>query len=83
MEVILTIPWYFWLISVFLFILGFIVCFIWIRTKTKGTIFIEETDEPDHDRIRFVLDLELDDIRKLKILTFKVRNGRSQNSQPV
>lgn len=44
-----------------------------------GNIFIEPTEDGERERIRFVLDLDLDDIKQKRSLTFKVNvNSASQ-----
>ena len=48
------------------------------KNQCDGTIFIEPTEDPNRDRVRFVLDLELDDIRKRKRLIFLVQNVDSK-----
>ena len=48
------------------------------KNQCDGTIFIEPTEDPNRDRVRFVLDLELDDIRKRKRLIFMVQNVDSK-----
>ena len=83
MEVILSIPWYYWLILIFTIIVCFFIGRFSVNNKYDGNVFIEPTEDEDRDRIRFVLEMELDDIKKMKKITFKVNNVESQNSQPV
>ena len=65
------------------FIVGIIVGKNIRKDQCDGTIFIEPTEDPNRDRVRFVLDLELDDIRKRKRLIFLVKNTDSKKSQSV
>lgn len=60
------------------FIAGIIVGKSIRKSQCDGTIFIEPTEDPNRDRVRFVLDLELDDIRKRKRLIFLVQNVDSK-----
>lgn len=60
------------------FIVGIIVGKSIRKDQCDGTIFIEPTEDPNRDRVRFVLDLELDDIRKRKRLIFLVQNTDSK-----
>ena len=60
------------------FIAGIIVGKSIHKDQCDGTIFIEPTEDPNRDRVRFVLDLELDDIRKRKRLIFLVQNVDSK-----
>lgn len=60
------------------FIAGIIVGKSIRKSQCDGTIFIEPTEDPNRDRVRFVLDLELDDIRKRKRLIFMVQNVDSK-----
>lgn len=60
------------------FIAGIIVGKSIRKDQCDGTIFIEPTEDPNRDRVRFVLDLELDDIRKRKRLIFMVQNVDSK-----
>ena len=60
------------------FIAGIIVGKSIRKNQCDGTIFIEPTEDPNRDRVRFVLDLELDDIRKRKRLIFLVQNVDSK-----
>jgi len=57
----------------------------WIIGKMSrekgGIIRIETNEDGSRDVIRFILDLDLDDIRKEKTILFKVED-LSQNSHP-
>lgn len=57
----------------------------WIIGKMSrekgGTIRIETNEDGSRDVIRFILNLDLDDIRKEKTISFKVED-LSQNSHP-
>lgn len=63
-------------------IIGFIFGFLLSKSKPNGTIIIEETED-NRERIRWVLDMDLDEIREQKKIIFKVENTLSKNSQPV
>ncbi len=66
------------------YLLGFLTGRRIRKSQCDGTIFIEPTEDPNRDRVRFVLNLELDDIRKKKRLIFDVTaDSHSQNSQSV
>lgn len=60
------------------FLIGFLVGKSIRKNQYDGTIFIEPTEDPNRDRVRFVLDLELDDIRNRKRLIFLVQNVDSK-----
>lgn len=61
-----------------IFLIGFLAGKSIRKNQCDGTIFIEPTEDPNRDRVRFVLDLELDDIRKRKRLIFLVQNTDSK-----
>lgn len=42
--------------------------------KKDGTVIIEKTEDGQRERIRFVMDLELDEIRDKSLLIFKVED---------
>lgn len=63
--------------------IGFIIGRISTSKKSDGVIFVEPTEDADRERIRFVLNLELDDIVKRNQLLFEVKNMHSQNSQAI
>ncbi len=52
-----------------------------LGSNSDGIIRIESNQDGSRDVIRFILDLDLDDIRSKKQLKFKVED-LSQNSQP-
>ncbi len=62
---------------------GFLIGRFGMKRTYDGDIIIEPTEDTDRDAIRFVLNLELDEIEKKQHLVFKVRNHLSQKSQPV
>lgn len=64
------------------YLLGFLTGRRIRKSQCDGTIFIEPTEDPNRDRVRFVLGLELDDIRKKRRLVFNVTaNGASDSSK--
>lgn len=63
--------------------LGFIIGRFGLKKHIDGTVVIEQTEDGERDRIRFVLDLELDEIKAKTQLVFKVENDLSQKSQAV
>lgn len=76
----MTLTWWMialnWLGVIFAFFLGW----RFAKTQYDGTIRIEVNEDGSRDVIRFILDLDLDDIRKHKSLVFKVED-LSQKSQ--
>lgn len=69
-------------IAIVCIIIGCLIGYFAGREKQDGTIIIETTED-ERERIRFVLDLELDDIKEKKKVIFLVENHVSQNSQLV
>lgn len=67
----------------FCLLIGYIVCYFMARRKRDGSVVIEMTEDNERERVRFVLDLELDDIKNKKYLVLKIENNLSQNKQVV
>ena len=65
------------------FLIGLLAGLYFKKKKADGTVVIEMSEDNERERIRFVLDIELDDIKSRKELLFKVENALSQNSQVV
>ncbi len=63
--------------------IGFIIGRFGLKKNIDGTVVLEQTEDGERDRIRFVLDLELDEIKDKTQLVFKVENDLSQKSQAV
>lgn len=76
----MTLTWWMialnWLGVIFAFFLGW----RFAKTHHDGTIRIEVNEDGSRDVVRFILNLDLDDIRKHKSLVFKVED-LSQKSQ--
>lgn len=66
-------------VFVFIFFSGWIIGKM--SREKGGTIRIETNEDGSRDVIRFILNLDLDDIRKEKAILFKVED-LSQNSHP-
>lgn len=81
MEVFTVHPVFIGIAIVLSAVISFILGRIGSKQKYDGTIFVERTEDPNRDRVRFVLNLDLDEIRKCKNLNFEVRANESQNSQ--
>lgn len=64
-------------------VLGFIFARIFTRHKANGTIVIAMSEDGEREQIRFILDMDLDDIKNKKELILTVENHVSQNSQTV
>ena len=63
--------------------LGFIFGRFMLKRHRDGSVVIEMTEDRERERVRFVLDLELDEIKYKKQLVLKVENTLSQNKQVV
>lgn len=83
MEVIINNYWLFFVIMAAALAFGFIFGRISKRNKEDGIIFIEMTEDRERERVRFVLGMGLDEIKKKSQLVFKVNNTESQNSQSI
>ena len=64
-------------------VFGFIFGRFGIKKHHDGAVDIERTEDGERERIRFVLDLDLDEIKGKSQLILGVENHLSQNSQPV
>lgn len=62
---------------------GFVIGRFGLKKHIDGTVVIEQTEDGKRDRIRFVLDLELDEIKSKTQLVLKVENDLSKNSQVI
>lgn len=62
---------------------GFVIGRFGLKQHRDGTVVIETTEDGERERIRFVLDLELDEIRYKTQLVLKVENDISKKSQVV
>ncbi len=83
MEVFFSKYWIVIMAAIISFVVGFAIGRIRRKQKSDGQIFVEPTEETDRERIRFVLNIELDDIVKKQQILFDVKNMRSQNSQSI
>ena len=63
--------------------IGFIFGHFVFKKKSTGSVIVERTEDGERERIRFVLDLDLDEIKNRSQLVLDVENHLSQNSQPV
>lgn len=59
------------------FIIGFLLGRQFSKPDKNGIIVIEPTEDGERERIRFVLDLDLDDIKEKHSITFSVDNHSS------
>ena len=65
-------------LSVLWLVAGFIFGKLSSKTKPNGTIIIEPTEDGERERVRFVLDMDLDEIKTKRCLIFTVENQLSQ-----
>ena len=63
-------------------LIGFIFGWIASKPKVNGTIVIEPTED-DRERIRWVLDMDLDGIKEQKLIIFKVEDTTSKKPQTL
>jgi len=63
--------------------LGFIFGRFGMKKHHDGAVILETTEDGERDRIRFVLDVDLDALKDKSQLTLKVENNLSQNQQAV
>ena len=63
--------------------LGFIFGRFGMKKHHDGSVVLETTEDGERDRIRFVLDMDLDALKDKSQLTLKVENNLSQNQQAV
>ena len=59
--------------------LGYIFGRFMLKRHRDGSIVIELTEDKERERVRFVLDLDLDEIKYKKQVVLKVENNLSQN----
>lgn len=71
------------LIVISMFFLGFIIGHHKTKNKQDGLIIIEPTEDGERERIRFILNYDLEDIKSLNTLIFGVENRLSQNKQSL
>ena len=74
---------YFVLIFVLAVVAGFIIGRLSKKQKHDGWIVIEPTEDEDRERLVWKLDMELDDIKKSRQITFRVADNTSKKSQFV
>lgn len=63
--------------------LGFMFGRFMLKRHRDGSVVIELTEDKERERVRFVLDLDLDEIKYKNQLVLKVENNLSQNKQAV
>ena len=68
---------------VFCLLIGFIFGRFMLKRHRDGSVVIELTEDKERERVRFVLDLDLDEIKYKNQLVLKVENNLSQNKQAV
>ena len=56
------------------FLSGALSAYFIFRPKKDGSIVIEKSEDGERDRIRFLLSMDLDEIKKYKSITFFVDN---------
>ena len=71
------------LIFVLAVVAGFIIGRLSKKQKHDGWIVIEPTEDEDRERLVWKLDMELDDIKKSRQITFQVADNTSKKSQFV
>lgn len=70
-------------ITVVALLIGYIFGHFVFRKHQDGTIVIEMSEDRERERVRFVLELDLDELKDRKQITLGIENLLSQNSQPV
>lgn len=65
------------IVGVLSFFIGFIFAKIFYKKHYDGAILIENGEE-DRELMRWVLDMELDEIKEKKIIVFKVEDQTSK-----
>lgn len=68
---------------IFCLLIGFIFGRFMLKRHRDGSVVIELTEDKERERVRFVLDLDLDEIKYKNQLVLKVENNLSQNKQAV
>lgn len=56
------------------FLSGALSAYFILRPKKDGSIVIEKSEDGERDRIRFLLGMDLDEIKKYKSITFFVED---------
>ncbi len=71
--------WILILVSIVWLALGLVFGRLSKKTPSSdGTIIIEPTEDGERERVRFVLDMDLDEIKTKRCLIFTVENQLSQ-----
>ena len=70
-------------ITVVALLIGFIFGHFVFRKRQDGAIVIEMSEDGERERVRFVLELDFDELKDKKQISLNVENHLSQNSQPV
>ena len=72
-------------LTVILFFLGIVIGRTVFRRKSEsdGMIFVEPTEDGERERIRFVLNMDLDEIKQRKQIIFVIMDSESKNSQSL
>lgn len=72
-------------LTVILFFLGIVIGRLVFRQKSEpdGMIFVEPTEDGERERIRFVLNMDLDEIKQRKQIIFVIMDSESKNSQSL
>lgn len=68
-------------IIVFSLFVGFIFGHFIVKGRKDGTIVVEMTEDGERERVRFVLEMDLDEIKSRRKLLLGVENHISKNSQ--
>ena len=58
--------------------LGYIFGKLLTKKHSDGSVVLEMTEDGERERVRFVLDLDLDDLEDRKEITLKIDNRLSQ-----
>ena len=73
-----------WIAIVIALIISGIIGYLIGHRKANGIIYVEPVeDDPERDRIRFILDMDLDTIKKQPQIVFRVEDKTSQKLQSV
>lgn len=70
---------YLFIVGAFLvgILFGFLLYYFILRKKKNGTVVIERTEDRERERVRFVIDMDLDEMKNRKFLLFKIENNLS------
>jgi len=79
---VVTITWWMIILDLFGTIFAFFLGWRFAKIHHDGTIRIEVNEDGSRDVIRFILNLDLNDVRKHKSLVFKVED-LSQKTQSL